>query len=103
MNQINQGAAVALGEEIGGDLLVSQGPSTLDRLTRLKANVSTLHWSNRKARNTVTGNLSTRNESASGAFGALPGRYHSAQDTSAVKHVLKLLDRLQSTGPNVLA
>jgi hypothetical protein len=54
-NQVNQGAAVALGEEIGGDLLVSQGTSRLHRMARPQASISTLHWSNRKARNTVNG------------------------------------------------
>ena len=48
------------------------------------------------------GALGTRNENASGAFGALLGRYHSSKDTGTLKHVLKLLNRWQSTGSRVL-
>jgi hypothetical protein len=144
-NQINQAAATAFGEEAAGDLLVSQGPLMLHRLSTLQTSISRLRWSNRNARTTVKrylsaerafyslapsdlcadatafaasnatttppgtlrwlatlGSLGTRNESASGALGALLGGYHSSRDTGTVKDVLKLLNRLQSVGSNVL-
>jgi hypothetical protein len=57
-SQINQAAATAFGEEVAGDLLVSQGPLMLDRLSKLQTSISRLRWSNGKARATVNRYLS---------------------------------------------
>ena len=57
-NQVNHAAVFAFGEEVGGDLLVSQGTPMLHRLARLQTSISTLHWSNRKARTGVSGYFS---------------------------------------------
>lgn len=144
-NQANSAAALAFGEEVGGDLLVSQGPLMLHGLERLENRVSPLHWSSRDDSTTVKeylraenalyslapsdlcadakalaasnasatppgslqwlarfASLATKNVSASGAFGALLGRYQSSRDTDSLKHVLKLLKRWQSVGQNTL-
>lgn len=143
--QFNPAAAVAIGEEAGGDLLVIEGRLILHRLARLDKSTSPLHWSNRQASSAVQrylratkalyslapsdlcadatafaasnakttpagtlrwlatfGTLGADNQRASGAFGEVLAKYHSSRDTGTLKHVLKLLLRMESADANVV-